>query len=691
MRYRVGRPVALLCWVLMAGACATEADDVSIPPPQRAETVVAVDVAARIGAVNRGVLGNNALAYLHADMRYSAQGAGMWDAKARQVVPEMVRLARVSGVAMLRWPGGCGVHEYNWKLTVGPLEQRPQQPFGLPEFLRLAEAIGAVPVITLADYWGEALDAADLVEYLNAPLGKNPNGGIDWAAVRAADGHIEPYGVVWFEYGNETPHGAHRPGEPTFSGVGRFDAKEYAQRYHAYRAAMKAVDPAIRLGAVLADDKTMALSRWTETVIRETGDVADFYIHHPYLPIYSSNDGQLGAMDLFRIAFAAPRQFDAVFRRLNKFILHETGRSIPLAATEFNGHFVQDRPEPYRLALGTAVQVADLIQVLLDPSNNVAHAEYWQFANEYWGMVRGYGPPYTLRPAYHVFRLYHEHLGDELLETRVESDGYEQDGGFGVVPAHGGGSAFELLGEPRLLAANWKTGWIMGARPILDTQGVLEVEISTTRDLNYHHAYMTLPAEPMTGYRVMAEIRAEGLSRRGPQIQVGDARGWRQTKSASLSDMVNGREWATVHADYVTLPDTKEIQIMARRLEGAPEAGRFWVRNVRMQRFRPFVLPKVPYVGAMSTRRGNRIAVFMVNRRIDAPSSVRIDVPGVVDAVGWVLGGPLVDATNETNTDNVKVSSLAVDSSGVALRAVLPPHSFSVVEFDIPAQTRRKH
>ena len=47
------------------------------------------------------------------------------------------------------------------------------------------------------------MDATDLVEYLNAKVGTNPNGGIDWAKVRANNGHEKPYNVRYFEIGNE--------------------------------------------------------------------------------------------------------------------------------------------------------------------------------------------------------------------------------------------------------------------------------------------------------------------------------------------------------------------------------------------------------------------------------------------------------------------------------------------------------
>lgn len=54
---------------------------------------------------------------------------------------------------------------------------------------------------------GDADDAADLIEYLNAKVGSNPNGGTAWAEVRAANGHEAPYNVRYFEIGNEMNQG----------------------------------------------------------------------------------------------------------------------------------------------------------------------------------------------------------------------------------------------------------------------------------------------------------------------------------------------------------------------------------------------------------------------------------------------------------------------------------------------------
>jgi alpha-N-arabinofuranosidase len=674
--------ISAVCFLVVGAGTSLGQDSKSSAGTSLNESVVYVDVDSNLGRANRNVLGNNALAYLQSNPLYSAQGAGIWEPKSNRSVPEMIRLARDAGVSTLRWPGGCGVHEYNWKLTVGPLASRPKQAFGLPEFMQVSKDIGAEPVVTLADFWGEAVDAADLVEYLNAPVGKNPNAGKDWAAVRVADGHPEPYGVIWFEFGNETFHGPHSGSSWNATKAARYSPEQYARRYQEFRAAMRAVDPGIKLGAVLANDSKTMLSRWTEVVIKKTGNIADFFIHHAYLPYYDAEDGKPDSAEIYRGAFSSAVQFDSVYEKLNQYIRAETGRQVPLAITEFNGHFVQNKPVPYRLSLGTAVQVADLIQVLLTPKHNIAMAQYWLFANEYWGMVKGYESPYTLRPAYHVFKLYQDHLGDSLIATTVQGEGFEQDGGFDVMPAKGVGSRFDLYGSPQVVPPDWRFRWVYGATAEVDGSGMLSVSIKTDSDLDYYHSRISLPAKASTGYRVTAEVRAEGLTRMGAELQVGDARGWGTTKSAALSsDMVLSPDWTPVKADYVTLPDTKNIEILARRRGGSQESGRFWIRNLSIQPFTPFVLPKVPFVGAIATKRGKQVSVFVVNRRIDGQSPVRIVVPKFSHVRAWVLSGPSVDATNEVTPNNVAVSNLPVSVQAGQIQAKLPPHSFAVFDF----------
>lgn len=638
--------------------------------------VVAVNPLKILGPMNRMVLGNNALGYLHKEAVYSAKGAGLWDPNLRAPVPGMVNLARAAGVSNIRWPGGCGVHTFNWKLTVGPLETRPKQPFGLGEFLQAAMAINADPVITIADYWGGENDAADLVEYLNAPVGRNPNGGIDWASVRAKQGHVEPYGVRWFEFGNETYHGNHASGTVT-TGL-RMGPKEYVVRFRSAVAAMKEVDPSIHIGAVLNDETVFPLSAWTEAVIKGTGDTADFFIYHAYLPIFGENDGVPPSEELFEIAFASAEQFSIFFTRLRGEIKRLTGRYIPLGVTEFNGHFVQEHPKPYRLTLGTAVLVSDMVLAFLKPDSGVALANYWQLSNEYWGMVRGYGAPYVKRPAYHVFQMLNEHLEDQIVEAQVASGGYRSKGGFGVLASENTPSKFEMK-KSEVVTAPWKTGFVIGAKADVDDAGGLSVQLPSAFELNYYHSRICLPVISGIGYRVTAEIRSEGLAKSGAQLEVIDDRGWNATKSSSLSDLVRSSTWLPVTVDYVALPDSKGIEIRLRRLGGVAEGGRMEVRNVRIQRFVPDRVGTVPYVSAVATKGSNKFSVFLVNRNVSAPVQVKLEgMPAGTDTA-WTLSGPAVDSDNEKNPDEVVPKPIPVARQAGGLVVTIPAHSFSVI------------
>lgn len=79
--------------------------------------------------------------------------------------------------------------------------------FGLDEAAEFTREHDSELVYVYALARGDADDAADLIEYLNAEVGSNPNGGTAWAEVRAANGHEAPYNVRYFEIGNEMNQG----------------------------------------------------------------------------------------------------------------------------------------------------------------------------------------------------------------------------------------------------------------------------------------------------------------------------------------------------------------------------------------------------------------------------------------------------------------------------------------------------
>ena len=69
---------------------------------------------------------------------------------------------------------------------------------GIGEIATFADEVDSEIVYVYSLGRGNAQDAADLVEYFKCKGWYNPNGGIDWAQVRADNGHTEPYNVRYF-------------------------------------------------------------------------------------------------------------------------------------------------------------------------------------------------------------------------------------------------------------------------------------------------------------------------------------------------------------------------------------------------------------------------------------------------------------------------------------------------------------
>ncbi|MEB3368920.1 alpha-L-arabinofuranosidase C-terminal domain-containing protein [Saccharopolyspora mangrovi] len=178
--------------------------------------------------------------------------------------PDLAEKIAALNPGFLRFPGGClvntGSHEgyeapgwerkrsYQWKDTIGPVEQRAtnanfwgyNQSYGLGyfEYFQFAEDIGAMPlpvVPALVTGCGQnqatddpqllqrhIQDTLDLIEFANGPA-TSP-----WGAKRAEMGHPEPFGLTHIGVGNEE----NLP-------------DEFMQRFVQFRDAIKAAHPEI--------------------------------------------------------------------------------------------------------------------------------------------------------------------------------------------------------------------------------------------------------------------------------------------------------------------------------------------------------------------------------------------------------------------------------------------------------------
>lgn len=657
---------------------------------QPGPATIRVDVRQANGTVNNRIFGNNIIAYDPTTYEnrakeyygYSDYGAGIWNPKWNEPSRELIDLAQQSGITVVRFPGGSGSKGYDWKQAIG--RNRIRFLFGIDEFIKAANSMSAEPLLTLSYFIGDENTDAELVEYLNSPNdGSNFNGGIDWAAERARNGHPESYHVKYFEVGNEVYSGYHD---------NKVTAEEYATRYLRYYETLKKVDPSIQIGVVLND------LVWNRNVIEIVKDKVDFGIIHTYPSPASGEELEaIPARDIYKFSLARPMiQDEYSFREVLALLKAKAGRDVPLAITEFNGGFVQEKPVPYRHALGTALLNAELLRIFLKPENNILMANYWQFNNSYWGMIaNGFDGsyqtiynPYFKRPNYYVFEMYANHFGKELISAEVVSPGddisrYSFYNAMIKYPSQGRLENGNLLTEP------WNISAVKGVQ-VSQAGDILAIDFGDHEQWNYYHTTRTTEVEPNTFYRLSGFIKTDNLvADTGVCLEMQDARGWTKTLSAASTEKVKGSiNWHYVETIYKTLPDAKAVRTIARRIgEKGPLKGKAYFKDVKLVKFVPSVDTHMPYLSVNASRNkdGSKVYLMVVNKNLDESMTATIELKYFSPAAkgnAWVLNGPSIDATNEKKHDNVKVSHREFEIKANPFEYTFEPHSVSAIEIE---------
>ncbi|HWQ11414.1 MAG TPA: alpha-L-arabinofuranosidase C-terminal domain-containing protein [Roseiflexaceae bacterium] len=183
------------------------------------------------------------------------------------------------GYTTIRYPGGNFLSGYRWQDGVGPRERRPRRrdlawqsvdtnAFGTDEFMAFCRTLGAEPMLGVNLGTGTIQDAADLVEYCNAPTGSS------FADMRAANGHSDPYGVRLWCLGNEMDG----PWQ-----IGHLDAIDYGKKAREAAKMMKWQDPSIKL--VLAGSSSTKMPtypEWDRVALELCWEQVDYLSMHYY-------------------------------------------------------------------------------------------------------------------------------------------------------------------------------------------------------------------------------------------------------------------------------------------------------------------------------------------------------------------------------------------------------------------------
>jgi len=372
-------------------------------------------------------------------------------------------LVRPMRITFLRYPGGCNADVFNWKDTIGPLSDRRDiinyhngtsrgiAKFGVDEYLRFCEQEGMTPIITTAflkdrpenidprehpkgvrhkyvfDYVKTAPErvqlAADWVEYCNGsadtPYGK----------LRAKNGHPKPYGVKYWEIGNESygpdPVGSCRP-------------EEYAAAFPRYVQAMKARDPTISIVM-----NGSGRREWNEPILRMAGRYADAFQFHiyrtPRIHNYSKIEGRPRDLSAaMKLADNIPGLVSDVVAQMKKHL----GRALPIIISEWGMGNARNRE--IMTSITSAVLVADMWRGLVE-SPGVLGANKWCLYTGYW-FSQIQGPtsrnpraPYYTRPEHATHVIYARCRSETRLAVNnevsdhVKAVVFKRPRAFGVV------------------------------------------------------------------------------------------------------------------------------------------------------------------------------------------------------------------------------------------------------------------
>jgi hypothetical protein len=277
----------------------------------------------------------------------------IWDAQLG--TPEVADLMRDAGVQAMRYPGGSYSDIYHWRDHTAPGGYvAPNTDFDT--FMAGVRRAGGQAVVTANYGTGTPEEAAEWVRYANVEKG---------------------YGVKYWEIGNENYGNGHYGSGWEADDHPDKSPAQYADLVVRYARAMKAVDPTIRVGAVLTSPGEWPdglvtsgdAGTWNKVVLSTAGPEVDFAILHWY------PGGATGAEVL-----AKTDRVPDMLRLAREQIAKYAGKELGIALTEVNTSYGRNTQPG-------ALFAADAYATLL--ANGV-------FTVDWWNVHNGPGTPSTV-------------------------------------------------------------------------------------------------------------------------------------------------------------------------------------------------------------------------------------------------------------------------------------------------------
>lgn len=342
---------------------------------------------------------------------------------------EVVQAMKALHPPNIRWPGGCNVDCYRWEETIGDKDKRPavfnhafrrtkqwlSQDTGIDEFMDLCRMLDTKPFIIVNAGDGTAAEAANMVEYCNGSVNTK------YGALRAKNGHPEPYNIKLWGIGNEL-FGNWEPGH--------VDAETYARKCVAFGKAMRAVDKDLKF--VLCGGRYWKFPRWNQALFKIAGDYFDYLSLHSYAKKYRRTlkkedlkDPKM-AEELYYYLASSPYGIEEQIIETDKEIRAALPNrpDITISFDEWNAYYY--KPDPFEeldFAQRDGIYTAGMLHAFRRQHKATGIANIWGPINAN-GMIRVNQQGMFFNPQYLIFKMYADRSGPMLLKSEVKCDSF---------------------------------------------------------------------------------------------------------------------------------------------------------------------------------------------------------------------------------------------------------------------------
>jgi len=369
----------------------------------------------------------------------------------RQLQPEVVKLLQQMTIPIIRFPGGIDVDFVDWcdmidnapgrgkdrPDSIGCTGEKITNNFGYDEFLQLCEKLKSEPIIVVN--FRDALlnkkplpeaaqHAASLVAYCNTPVKTQlPDNMPDWPAVRAKNGRNKPYGVKYFQIGNETWN--YKGEAEKELGLERFQ-KFYVECLAAYIEAMRAIDPSIK---IIVD----YLPDIPGLIHKQLGDKVQYLARHFYLPwtiekvLKEGREvplNKLSPQEIWYAWVALPQTDDngqsIIIDQDSISEIKALGYKVAVTEWNWNGWWADVAQPPYNSKFARGIGAAGFLHAFMRMGDVMELGCQSLLVGNAWDItgirvnVRAQKPPYFM-PTGQVTMFYSKYHGDNLLVTEA--------------------------------------------------------------------------------------------------------------------------------------------------------------------------------------------------------------------------------------------------------------------------------